>query len=116
MHDFTTYSETRWTQAIDAAIREMTDFAASQQFGIRRAAVMKRRRELGGDRSLDAGPKWTEARTKLLGTALDTELAAKWNIGVYYVRQLRALHDWFLFSESRSRFMLAGVRLCLEIR
>lgn len=92
MHDLTTYSETRWTQAIDAAIREMTDFAASQQFGIRRAAIMKRRRELGIVRSPDAGPKWTAARTKLLGTALDTELAAKWNIGVYHVRQRRILH------------------------
>ena len=89
MTEFTTYSQTQWTQAIDSAISKMTDFAASQQFSIRRAAIIKRRRELGIDRSPDAGPKWTDARTWLLGTLPDTELAAKWDIGVYFVRQQR---------------------------
>jgi|GEM_PF-4032670 len=89
MTDFTTYSGTRWTQAIDSAISNMTDFAASQHFSIRRSAIMQRRRELGIDRTADTGPKWTDARSRLLGTLPDTELAAMWNIGVYFVRQRR---------------------------
>lgn len=89
MSESTTYSQTRWTKEIDRALAKMTDFDAAQKFGIRRAAIRKRRGELGLLRYREDEPKWKASDERLLGTMPDTELAQKLNIRPYWIRKRR---------------------------
>ncbi|TWT56327.1 hypothetical protein [Allorhodopirellula solitaria] len=89
MSEPTTHQQTRWTQAIDRALENMTDVEASVQFHIRRAAIRRRRHELGILRPTSEEPAWTAKHESLLGTMPDREIAAQTGIKSYWVRKRR---------------------------
>lgn len=89
MSEPTTYSQTRWTKAIDRALETMTDTEASIRFHIRRWALRKRRAELGFLRPMEIEPDWTSQHEALLGTMPDTQIAAQTGIKLYWVRKRR---------------------------